>query len=398
VAPRRWFDTYRRKLEEDGWVMAPREPGLFKKSVNGVELLLAVYVDDTLISCGVKSVLDSETERILGFFEGKIVPPVMAPDGKTEIRDLLGATLMYNREDRRMEINAESAIDTILKKFRMENCRALLVPIVKNQTKMKDADEPDLNFPIRSLVGSLQYVAGLCRPDTSFACGKVAQGVSAPTQGVVSDAKRILAYLKGTKQQGISYSPEEERKFMEVYGKIAEKSGKSIGNTVGFADADYAGCTVSFKSTSGCILYHRGCPIVWSAKRQSIRATSTCESEYCALYDLLRITQSQGFLDWFQDQGTLPTLFSDNQSALALASTSVTTKKSKHMEVRLHTLRDFAKDLCYVPTEVNKADPLTKPVPGDKYIGMFKTRVEDLEDVPIAECHILDMDLDFVPY
>jgi hypothetical protein len=398
VAPRRWFDCYRRKLEEDGWEMAPREPGLFKKSVNGVELLLAVYVDDTLISCGSKSVLESETKRILGFFEGKIISPEMAPDGKTEIRDLLGATLMYNREDRRMEIGAGSAIDTILKKFRMENCKVLLVPVVKNQTRGKDADEPDLNFPIRSLVGSLQYVAGLCRPDTSFAVGKVAQYVSQPTRGVVSDAKRILAYLKGTKQQGISYSPEEERNFMEVYGKIAEKAGKSIGNTVGFADADYAGCTVTFKSTSGCILYHRGCPVVWSAKRQSIRATSTCESEYCALYDLLRITQSQGYLDWFLDQGTLPTLFSDNQSALALAGTSVTTKRSKHMEVRLHTLRDFAKDLCYVPTEINKADPLTKPVPAEKYIGMYRTRLEDLEEVPIEECHILDMDLDFVPY
>ena len=189
----------------------------------------------------------------------------------------------------------------------------------------------------------------------------------------------------------MEYSKALEREFQSVYGEIAKRSDKTIGDTVGFADADYAGCTVTFKSTSGCILYHRGCAIAWSSKRQTIRALSTCESEYCALYDLVRITQSQGYLDWFQEQGTLPVCFSDNQSALALANTTVTTKRSKHMEVRLHMLRDVASDLCYVPTSINKADPLTKVIPQVKVLQLFKTDKNDLP--PEVECQFINVDL-----
>jgi hypothetical protein len=53
-------------------------------------------------------------------------------------------------------------------------------------------------------------------------------------------------------------------------------------------------------------------------------------------------------------------LFGDNQSSIALARSTVTQKRSKHMSVRLHTVRDKAKHLCYVPTDLNKADGLTK--------------------------------------
>ena len=41
------------------------------------------------------------------------------------------------------------------------------------------------------------------------------------------------------------------------------------------------------------------------------------------------------------------------------------------MELRFHHVRDFAKDLAYVNTDDNRADPLTKPVPSPKYLQMF---------------------------
>ena len=49
------------------------------------------------------------------------------------------------------------------------------------------------------------------------------------------------------------------------------------------------------------------------------------------------------------------------------------TKRSKHINLRYHTVRDHVKDLCYCPTGDNKADPLTKPLVTEKYVSMFKT-------------------------
>ena len=142
------------------------------------------------------------------------------------------------------------------------------------------------------------------------------------------------------------------------------------------------GCTVSMKSTSGSIVYYKGTPVVWSSKRQSITATSTCESEYWALYDTVKLCLQQGWLDWYLEQGRqLPLVFGDNQSSLALSRSSVTNKRSKHMDLRFHMVREHAKDLAFCPTDLNRADPLTKGLVGNKYISLFKPTWEELAQV-----------------
>lgn len=54
-------------------------------------------------------------------------------------------------------------------------------------------------------------------------------------------------------------------------------------------------------------------------------------------------------------------------------------------------LRDVASDLCYVPTTINKADPLTKVVPQNKVIQLFKTNKDDLP--PLVETQFVEVDL-----
>ena len=64
--------------------------------------------------------------------------------------------------------------------------------------------------------------------------------------------------------QGISYSPKQEQEFREVYEKVLEdggKKGSALGDVAAFSDADYAGSTIDFKSTSGSILYYRSTPV-----------------------------------------------------------------------------------------------------------------------------------------
>jgi len=370
ISPRKWFDTYRAYLEGDGWVMCDREPGLFRKN----SMILSVYVDDSMICGPDEAECKTAMKRILEHFTGKVVPPQY--EGDVEVRDVLGATVRYDRKKRWLRISMGDAIEKVLKKFNMHDCRAVSTPCERSILK---EGAPNETFPIRQLVGSLQYIATTCRCDIVFAVQRVARQMTQCTENVVIAAKRVLKYLKGAKDIGLEYSPAIEADFQEVYSKIAAEEGKSLGNTVCFADADFAGCSVTLRSTSGNILYHRGVPIVWASKRQTVKATSTCESEYMALYDMIKLTQSQGYLDWFLggDGGKLPLTFTDNKSALDLSKSSVITKRSKHIQLRYHVVRDFVKDLCYCPTGQNRADCLTKPVVGGKkYIHMFKNDLD----------------------
>ena len=60
-----------------------------------------------------------------------------------------------------------------------------------------------------------------------------------------------------------------------------------------------------------------------------------------------------------------------------LSKASIITKRSKHIQLRCHIVRDYVKDLAYCPTDLNRADCLTKPVAGGKkYIHMFKNELD----------------------
>ena len=112
--------------------------------------------------------------------------------------------------------------------------------------------------------------------------------------------------------------------------------------------------------------------------RSSLLATSTCEAEYVGLYDTVKITQGTGYLDWFDENYDRPTIFGDNQSSITVAKTKLPTKKTKHMLLRFHLVREYADDICYCPTGANMADPLTKPM--QKLLMFFQTPTT--EDLP----------------
>ena len=193
---------------------------------------------------------------------------------------------------------------------------------------------------------------------------------------------------------GIQYSPSSEQAFRDCYDAIAEQGGRANmkGDLVGFSDSDFAGCSHTFKSTTGSILYFKGTPVAWRSQRQAIRAYSTCEAEYIGIFDSIRLTQAQGFLDWFIEHDNVPLIFSDNQSALKLSESALVTKRSKHFMLRYHLVRDHFRSLCFCPGDINRADGLTKPVPARTYIEIFKNENpdEDLEDCDFCDAFLID--------
>ncbi|ODO01575.1 hypothetical protein I350_06395 [Cryptococcus amylolentus CBS 6273] len=102
-----------------------------------------------------------------------------------------------------------------------------------------------------------------------------------------------------------------------------------------------------------------GSVVDWQSKRQAVTATSTLESEYVATACLRRLMQDLGF--------ELPTnsrINCDNQGALALATNPGAHHRTKHIDIRIHMIRDYVEAglirLTYVRSKSNIADILTK--------------------------------------
>src|SRR5271168_4927918 len=122
----------------------------------------------------------------------------------------------------------------------------------------------------------------------------------------------------------------------------------------------------------GILSITNGGAVSWSAKRQEIISLSTTESEYIAatyaskeaLWLCSLISQL------FDIEITATTLFSDNQSAIALAKDHQYHTRTKHIDIQFHFIQWIVKNgsirLIYCPTDDMVADTLTKALPSPK--------------------------------
>jgi hypothetical protein len=132
-------------------------------------------------------------------------------------------------------------------------------------------------------------------------------------------------------------------------------------------DADFAGCRLDRKFTSGTCQFLGSSLVSWSSHKQSTSAQSTIEAEYvatascCSQLLWLAYTMSD-----FGEKYTNVPLQCDSTSAICVAKNPMLHSKTKHKEVRYHFLRDNVEkrkiSLIHVPTQDQLADIFTKPL------------------------------------
>jgi hypothetical protein len=115
-----------------------------------------------------------------------------------------------------------------------------------------------------------------------------------------------------------------------------------------------------------------GGAVSWCSKQQELIVLSTTEGEYVAATHAakealwLRSLISEVFGDTLE----VTTLFSDNQSAIALSKDHQYHVRTKHIDIRYHFIRWVIQNgsirLIYCPTEDMLADTLTKALPSVK--------------------------------
>jgi hypothetical protein len=136
-----------------------------------------------------------------------------------------------------------------------------------------------------------------------------------------------------------------------------------------YADASYACDYTTGRSVTGWIVKQNGVAIAWKSKAQTTVAKSTMESEYMAMSDA--VTEVMIYVELRKELGLpvdLPVkLYCDNQAAIRVATDDGETKRSKHINVRYHNIREkVASGLIavdFVATGDQEADMLTKDVP-----------------------------------
>ncbi|MDR3547533.1 MAG: reverse transcriptase domain-containing protein [Candidatus Pacebacteria bacterium] len=361
-----------------------------KTSRSGKPILVPVYVDDIFPAYHREDRAEWLEDR------AKLMAKYKMKDlGAAKL--VLGMRVTRDRDAKTLKLDQEVYIRKLLESCHMEDCIKAETPEVQGgalsaeasdsgnaaglSQDATDASSLDLDLDdimtlrYGSVVGSLLYAAISTRPDISHAVGVLTQFISNPLPAHWHAAKRVLRYLQGTAELGLTFRGDSSNG-----SKSTANPSLQLGPA--YADANWAGDINDRKSTSGLLVKLNGGLVSWKSKKQAVVALSSAEAEYIAageaVKEILWLRQLLGEMSFPQAVDAPTLLRGDNKSALAIAQSNLSNARTKHIDIRHHFIRDQIREgkvaLEWVSTAEQEADIFTKAL-GKHPFCTFRDRI-----------------------
>jgi transposase InsO family protein len=353
-AGRAWYEHIDGTLRKMGFKRSSYDHSLYMH-VSFMHTYLALYVDDCVIVSSTVSIVTKIKDGLAKEYEVKDLG---------EISFILGIRVQRDRKHRKISMSQDAYISAMLERYGLANGRPASTPVDPNSSFRQAPEdytcETGTQRLYQQIVGSLMYVMLCTRPDIAFAVGSLARHAANPTAEHMTGAKRVLRYLRGSRDFALTYDGSENRDF------------------VGYSDADWAGDTDTRRSTTGLTVIMAGCAVSWASRLQRTVALSTTEAEYMALAEVAReITWIRALVKDVGYKVDAPTRVNcDNQGTIALVKNPVHHKRTKHIDIRYHFTREKheAEEISveYCSTQDMLADILTK--------GLAKPKFEEIRE------------------
>ena len=346
-AGREWNKELDRKLKRRGYVRLRSDPCVYIWRVGEDFAIITVWVDDLL--------LFSTTIVLMNKMKSDIKSEWEVTD-LGEPTKIVGIEITMTPDS--IAISSSKYIESILRKEGLERSNAVSTPLDPNVILVPnpEGNAGDRSNSFARLLGELQYIACATRPDIQYAVNRLASYTANPSLQHTTALKRILRYLSGTRSHGIVYKSTPDQPDFYGYADAAYMNGDELRSTTGYV----------FMAGDGAIS--------WCSKRQISRALSSTAAEYVALSEASREACWLRNLYW--ELGLLnqrvPTMIrGDNEGSLAMARNPQYHKRSKHIDLRWHWIRELIEDGvvtvdgCRDPDQT--ADILTKALHRQKH-------------------------------
>ena len=368
-APRAWYRLVVDTFLKFGFKRCHTDHCLFVLRYDNEFCIVAVYVDDMLIAGSGINIINHVKSFIESHFSIKDLGPVQTILGINVANNLVDGTLTLSQPNMISKIVAEFEMynNELVNSFRGKDlgCKAIEpLPMAEGLSLSNEPRLPEDNsesakyidvadLPYMRLIGSLLYLMTCTRPDIAYAVTTLSRFMSKPKYSHWIAALHVVRYLKGTIRYGITYNRLEDQKY----------------RLTAFSDSDWASNDLEHRrSMTGYVLFHCGAPIAWRACLQTTVAKSSCEAEYYALSSTCdEVVFIRNLLSelGFPFEGPTP-VFCDNKGAVDLAENPLYHKRTKHIDIKYHSIRELVESgivvICKIASKKNIADIFTKPV------------------------------------
>ena len=347
-AARQWWKKFKEKLDKLGYKPSAADPCLFVKQDSEKISLIFVYVDDGGI-LGTKAVIQDTMEKLSSSLSIKRMG---------SIESFVGCVLTTDMKNKTIWVTQPKLIGHLKEKFAEEvPNKEVKIPAGPGFRVLKPRDtdpliSEDQQARYRTGVGMLLYLVKLSRPDISNAVRELTKVLSGATETHYKAMLRCIKYIFETEYKGLKIKP--------ICGD------GSLFKLRGLCDSDFAGDQDTRISVYGFILYLCGAPISWRSKSGRSVTLSSTEAEYVAISELAKeVIFVKQLLESIGIELEYPIIIEvDNVGAIYLAYNPSLSQRTKHMDCRMHYVREFCEDgilkVIFVSSEDNDSDICTK--------------------------------------
>ena len=353
-AGRAWNKTMDAALIELGLRPTHSDSCVYVMRNSNTVMYLLVYVDDLLLVASDSDQLASVKTQLGNRFDMKDMG---------EAQFILGVQIKRDRAKRQLHLSQAEYIRMVLERFDMQECKPVASPMATG-VKLLKVDPADTSSgqlvdstPYASAVGALMFAALVTRPDIAFAVTSLCQFMSAPGNDHWQAVKRVMRYLRGTRHLGLTYG----------------WAGGDNRELYGYSDSDWGNDTNDRRSFTGWVFLLHDAAVSWQSCKQPTVALSSVEAEYMAATQATR--EAVWWRAFLTELGLSPTaatiVHSDSQGSIALGKNPEHHKRTKHIDIQHHYVREqvIAGTVTspYISTDDMVADVLTKPLAADRH-------------------------------
>jgi hypothetical protein len=252
-ALRAWYECLSDFLIENGFRIGKVDSTLFTRKMGKDLFVCQIYIDDIIFGSTNASFCENFSKIMTDRFEMSMMG---------ELKYFLDFQIKQLEDG--TFISQTKYTHDVLKKFDMDKANPIKTPMGTNGHLDLDVGGKSVDQKVyRSMNDLLLYLCA-SMPDIILSVCMCARFQTAPKECLLRAVKIIMRYLVLTPYLGLWYP---KGAHFEL---------------IGYSDADYTGCKVDRKSTSGTCQFLGRFLVCWSSKKQNLVALSTAEAEYVA--------------------------------------------------------------------------------------------------------------------
>ena len=193
---RSWNKAIHNVLMSNNYKQSRYDKCLYMKTIGNQNCYILIYVDDLIIASNSSTEINNIASKIGSNFEMKCLG---------DIKQFLRMEIEQNH-DGDFLLSQRNYIDKIVEDCGLINGKISRFPLDTGYEKLTSDKLMDNNKIYQKIIGQLLYLSTNTRPDITASVSILSQRMSKPRDIDLTEVKRVVRYLKGTRQYRLRLS------------------------------------------------------------------------------------------------------------------------------------------------------------------------------------------------